>query len=253
MGTNVESPAESRARFHVPPVLASGAEVDLPAAAGHHAARVLRLAAGAAVTLFDGTGGEYAGRIVRVDGARVRVAVGSHRAVECEAPVRVTLAQGISSGERMDYTLQKAVELGVAVLQPLATARSVVRLTGDRAERRMEHWRQVVAGACEQCGRNTVPEVRAIAAPAAWLAGLGPVDGVARLTLAPAAPRRLSALASVSSALLAVGPEGGFDAAERALLARAGFEAVRLGPRVLRTETAALAALAAIHARWGDF
>jgi 16S rRNA (uracil1498-N3)-methyltransferase len=253
MGTHTESPAKGHARFHVPPVLASGAEVDLPAAAGHHAARVLRLAAGAVVTVFDGTGGEYAGRIVRVDGARVRVAVGMHRAVECEAPVHVTLAQGISSGERMDYTLQKAVELGVAVVQPLATARSVVRLSGERAERRMDHWRQVVAGACEQCGRNTVPEVRPIATPAVWLGGLPAGEATVRLTLAPDAARSLSALAPAARVILAVGPEGGFDTGERGLLAGAGFEGVRLGPRVLRTETAALAALAAIHARWGDF
>lgn len=253
MGMHPESPARGTARFYLPSALAPGAEAELPAAAGHHAARVLRLAAGAAVTLFDGRGGEYAGRIVRVDGARVRVAVGAHRAVECEAPVHVTLAQGISSGERMDYTLQKAVELGVAVLQPLATARSVVRLSGERAERRMEHWRQVVAGACEQCGRNTVPEVRAIATPAVWLAGQTGAEGAVRLTLAPDAARSLSALAPAARAVLAVGPEGGFDSGERALLAGAGFEGVRLGPRVLRTETAALAALAAIHARWGDF
>jgi len=253
MGTNIDPSSKGRARFYVPPALASGAEVDLPAAAGHHAARVLRLAAGAEVTLFDGRGGEYAARLVRVEGARVRAAVGPHRAMECEAPVRITLAQGISSGERMDYTLQKAVELGVAALQPLATARSVVRLSGERAERRMEHWRQVVAGACEQCGRNTVPDVQPIATPAAWLAALTDAPGALRLTLAPDAARSLSALAPASQAILAVGPEGGFDAGERSLLANAGFEGVRLGPRVLRTETAALAALAAIHARWGDF
>ena len=252
---NVESPARVAARFYVPFALAPGAEVELPAAAGHHAARVLRLAPGAHLTLFDGRGGEHAGRIVRVDDARVRVAVGAHRAVEREAPVRVTLAQGISSGERMDYTLQKAVELGVAAIQPLAAARSVVRLAGERAQRRLEHWRQVVSGACEQCGRNTVPEVQPIATPAHWVAGLAGLNaaGGVRLTLAPDAARGLSALAAMDRVVLAVGPEGGFDPVESALLAAAGFEAVRLGPRVLRTETAALAALAAIHARWGDF
>ncbi|MGH8619395.1 MAG: 16S rRNA (uracil(1498)-N(3))-methyltransferase [Burkholderiales bacterium] len=240
-------------RIYLGDPLATGATVALPAAAAHHVARVLRLQVGAALVLFDGRGGEYAAVVSRLAGGVVDVLVGAHRAVEREAPVRVTLAQGISSGERMDYTLQKAVELGVAAIQPLATARSVVRLAGERAERRLEHWRQIVAGACEQSGRNAVPVVAPIATPSAWLAALAPEAGTLRLTLAPDAARRWSELDPAERVVLAVGPEGGFDPGERDLLAQTGFEAVRLGPRVLRTETAALAALAAIHARWGDF
>jgi 16S rRNA (uracil1498-N3)-methyltransferase len=246
----------SLTRIHFPPEsgrLAAGATLALPAPAAHHVARVLRLAAGDAIALFDGAGGEYAGRIARIDGGRVTVTLGAHRAVECEAPVAVTLAQGISSGERMDYTIQKAVELGVAAVQPLATARSVVRLAGERAERRVAHWRQVAASASEQCGRDRVPAIAPIQPMAAWLAGLGPPAGDCRLTLDPEASHRLAEQPRAAAVTLAVGAEGGFDPRERAALAAAGFASVRLGPRILRTETAAVAALAAINALWGDF
>jgi 16S rRNA (uracil1498-N3)-methyltransferase len=246
----------SLTRIHFPPEsgrLAAGATLALPASAAHHVARVLRLNAGDAIALFDGAGGEYAGRIARIDGGRVTVTLGAHRSVEREAPVAVTLAQGISSGERMDYTIQKAVELGVAAVQPLATARSVVRLAGERAERRVAHWRQVAASASEQCGRDRVPAIAPIQPLAAWLAGLGPPAGDCRLTLAPGAPRRLAEQPRAGVVTLAVGAEGGFDPHELAALATAGFASVRLGPRVLRTETAAVAALAAINALWGDF
>jgi 16S rRNA (uracil1498-N3)-methyltransferase len=243
-------------RIHFPPEsgrLAAGATLALPAPAAHHVARVLRLNAGDALALFDGAGGEYAGRIARIDGGSVTVTLGAQRAVEREAPVAVTLAQGISSGERMDYTIQKAVELGVAAVQPLATARSVVRLFGERAERRVAHWRQVAASASEQCGRDRVPEVAPIAALPDWLAGLGAGSGEIRMTLALDAARRLTDMPRAGAVTLAVGAEGGFDTREHAALVAAGFTSVRLGPRILRTETAAVAALAAINALWGDF
>jgi 16S rRNA (uracil1498-N3)-methyltransferase len=246
--------AKSLTRIYFPGTLAAGATVALPPAAAHHVARVLRLAAGDSVTLFNGAGGEYAAGVAAVSRDGVRVKVGLWRDRECESPLSVTLAQAISSGERMDYTVQKAVEVGVAALQPLAAERSVVRLALERAARRREHWQHVASAACEQCGRNRVPEVRAVCAPEVWLAGLAPpVAGELRLVLTPGAERRLADLPPVAGeVLLAAGPEGGFAPREQIALESRGFLPLALGPRVLRTETVAVVALAALQAKWGD-
>jgi len=240
------------ARVHVPgPVPAHGV-CDLQAAQAHYLERVLRLAPGDAVTAFDGAGCEYDAELVRGHRGALSLRLGDARAVDREASIEVTLAQGISSGERMDYTVQKAVELGIAAIQPLATERSVVRLDEARAAKRAAHWQGVAVAACAQCGRNRVPEVRPTLPFEAWLAGLT-ASGL-RLTLAPGAQRRLSELPKPATGIvLLAGPEGGLSPRERECAAQAGFEAVRLGPRVLRTETAALAALAGMHALWGDF
>ena len=233
------------------PVPAHGA-CDLPPEQAHYLTRVLRLGAGDAVTAFDGHGHEYDAQIVRGSRTTLGLRLGEPREVDRESSIAVVLAQGISSGERMDYTVQKAVELGVTAIQPLTTERSVVRLDEARAAKRVAHWQSVAIASCAQSGRNRVPEVRPTAQIEAWLAQLGGEE--LRLTLAPGAARRLSALARpAAGVLLLVGPEGGLSPRERDAAARAGFEAVRLGPRVLRTETAALAALAAMHALWGDF
>jgi 16S rRNA (uracil1498-N3)-methyltransferase len=182
----------------------------------------------------------------------VTLRVGEPSLVDREAPLPVTLAQGISSGERMDYTVQKAVELGVDAIQPLAVERSVVRLNAERAAKRLAHWQAVSIAACEQCGRNRVPEVRPVATYTAWLAA-APAE-VTRLTLSPAASSTLHDLERPRGQIvLLVGPEGGLSPREHEDAAAAGFTAVRLGPRVLRTETAAVAALAAMQALWGDF
>src|SRR5690606_21881139 len=159
----------SAPRFHLDLPLAPGARFSLPPGPARHAARALRLAVGDVVTLFNGRGGEYAARIERINKDEVAVAVTGFADVECESRLLVTLAQGISSGERMDYTLQKAVELGVAAIQPIAAKRSVVKLAGERADRRVAHWQGVVASACEQCGRNRVPAVAAPLTLAQWL------------------------------------------------------------------------------------
>ncbi|MGH8693638.1 MAG: 16S rRNA (uracil(1498)-N(3))-methyltransferase, partial [Burkholderiales bacterium] len=151
--------AKSGARFYFPGKLGNGSEVRLPAEAAHHAARVLRLAVGEPVTLFDGHGGEFEARITRIDRGEVTIKTGAHLTVEREAPLDILLAQGLSSGDRMDLTLQKSVELGVAAIQPVATERSVVKLRDERAARRAEHWQNLVISACEQCGRNRVPPV----------------------------------------------------------------------------------------------
>jgi 16S rRNA (uracil1498-N3)-methyltransferase len=248
------SQGKSPTRLYVPGALQPGRALALPPQQAHHAARVLRLKAGDAVTLFNGDGAEYAGIIGHAARERVTVEVASRTEVDREAPLAVTLAQAISSGERMDYTLQKAVELGAAAIQPLTSSRSVVKLDAERAERRLAHWRTVVAGACEQSGRNRIPPVAPVAALSDWLAQPASAGGDAvALLLSPRSSIGLREVARPARAVLLVGPEGGFAADEESMATRAGYVAVRLGPRVLRTETAAVAALAAMHTLWGDF
>ncbi len=238
-------------RFYLAQPLAPGARFSLPPGPARHAARALRLGVDDAIVLFNGRGGEYAARIERINKDEVAVAITGFADVERESPLQVMLAQGISSGERMDYTLQKAVELGVAAIQPISAKRSVVKLTGERADRRVAHWQGVVASACEQCGRNRVPVVAPPLTLANWLGGYA---GGRLLFLSPLADTRLAELPAPTAAdCLVAGPEGGFETDEIAALTAAGAIPVRLGPRVLRTETAALAALAAMQTLWGDF
>jgi 16S rRNA (uracil1498-N3)-methyltransferase len=239
-------------RLYLPIEVPAHGVCELPPEQSHHAVHVLRLAAGDAVIAFDGRGNQYAATIERVSKSRVTLTLGEPQAVDRESPLDVTLAQGISSGERMDYTIQKAVELGVGAIQPLATERSVVRLGAERAAKRLAHWQGVVIAACEQSGRNRVPPVLPVAPLANWLGGLSP--GALRLTLTPAASRRLAELERPAAPMmLLVGPEGGLSPREHADAIASGFTSIRLGPRVLRTETAAVAALAAMQTLWGDF
>lgn len=239
-------------RFYLPALPPHAKRVELPPDAAHHAAKVLRLQAGDKITLFDGEGGEHPATITQINKLGVIAEIGPWQDRECESPLHVTLAQAISSGDKMDYTLQKAVELGISHIQPLSSERSVVRLSGERAEKRVRHWQQVVISACEQSGRNRVPEVAPILSLADWLGTLSG-DGI-RLTLAPDATATLRELPPPCAPLtLLIGPEGGLSGSEIRAAASRGFTAVRLGPRVLRTETAALAALAAMQALWGDF
>ena len=239
------------ARFHTEAALRAGGVSLLPEDTAHHAVHVLRLRPGDAVVLFNGRGGEYAGRIAAVDRLRVAVDVLEHRRVERESPLAVTLVQGVSAGEKMDFTVQKATELGVAALQPVIAARSLGRLAGERAVLKRAHWRRVAIAACEQCGRNRVPEVLPVL-PLAQFCGAA-ASGGARLLLSPLAQLGLRSARLDGTVTLAAGPEAGFTAEEEAMLADAGFLPVRLGPRVLRAETAALAALAALNALAGDF
>lgn len=244
-------------RFHCDLPLALGHLVTLPDAVARHAIGVLRLRAGQAVTLFNGDGSEYHGVLEHTGGKGAAVRLDSHHAPERESPIEVRLAQGISSGERMDFTLQKAVELGIAAIQPLMMRRTVVRLNEEKAARRHDHWQGVVVSACEQCGRNHIPDVAPIAEFATWIRRYQtvPADaGELRLLLDPEGDVTLRDLPPPSvPVVLMIGPEGGFDPAERRLAQAAGFRGLRLGPRILRTETAALAALAAMQAVWGDF
>jgi len=243
------------ARFHFRGRLGNGSEVRLQPDAAHHAVRVLRLGVGEPVVLFDGHGGEFEARITRVDRGEVAVKTGAHRNVERESRLQIVLVQGLSSGERMDITLQKSVELGVAAIQPVAMERSVVKLRDERAQRRREHWQNLVVSACEQCGRNRVPEVLPVLDLPDWLARLqgNAVQEETRLLLSPDAAKPLKDLAAPTRLLLLIGPEGGLSPLETELAQSRGFLPVRLGPRILRTETAALAALSAIQALWGDF
>lgn len=236
-------------RLYVPLALSSGKVVELPEQAAAHCQRVLRLREGAALILFDGAGGEYQAQLVEAGKRGVRVQVGAHEAREAESPLRITLGQGVSRGERMDYTLQKSVELGVARIAPLETARSVVNLQGERRERRQQHWQGVVSAACEQCGRNRLPGLDDLAPLAAWLGGTH--QGL-RLVLHHRGAQRLSQLPPPQALTLLIGPEGGLEEAELAQARQAGFIPLCLGPRILRTETAAVAALSAIQALWGD-
>jgi len=240
----------STPRFYLDQPLAQGARFTLPPGPARHAARALRLAVDDAIVLFNGRGGEYTARIERIQKDDVAVSLTGFADTERESRLRVMLAQGISSGERMDYTLQKAVELGVAAIQPIAAKRSVVKLAGERADKRVAHWQGVVASACEQCGRNQVPPVSAPLTLANWLSQ----SSGRLLFLSPLAEARLADLpAPTGTDCLVAGPEGGFEADEIAALHAAGAIPVRLGARVLRTETAALAALAAMQTLWGDF
>ncbi len=239
-------------RFYCPQLPERKGLAELPEQAAHHAARVLRLKEGDQVTVFNGHGGEGEARVAAIGKRGVSVEITAWHAFERESPLRIMLAQAISAGEKMDFTLQKAVEMGVDAIQPLASERSVVRLAGERADKRVAHWRGVVVAACEQSGRNRVPELESIRALLDWLPEQSGND--LRLILMPQAEIRLRDLAKPAGRVtLLVGPEGGLSPAEAEAAQRFGFTPVRLGTRVLRTETAALAALAAMQTLWGDF
>ncbi|MFB1031813.1 MAG: 16S rRNA (uracil(1498)-N(3))-methyltransferase [Thauera sp.] len=237
-------------RFHFPDRLPAGGEVALPDALAHHALRVLRLRDGEAVVLFDGSGGEVEARLA-VRGKAVFAQLGEARAVERESPLRIVLVQALASGDKMDWVVQKAVELGAHAVQPVQAERSVLRLAGERADKRVAHWQQVAVAACEQCGRNRVPEIRPLQALAPWL---GAHRDAPNYVLAPGGAAGFADEPEPKDVVhLLVGPEGGWSEVEIAAFDAAGCRPVRLGPRVLRTETAGLAAVAALQARWGDF
>ncbi len=240
-------------RVFVDDPLAPGELLSLPPGPAQHLTRVLRLDAGDALTIFNGRGGEYAAGIETVRRGQVSVHVGAHHAIERESPLATTLLQGLARGEKMDQVLQKATELGVTRVVPVMTARSTVKLDAESAPRKQQHWQGVVIGACEQSGRNRIPEV---APPQALAAALAATDAALRLVLAPdegaASLQSLLATGNPDSLALLVGPEGGLDEEEIRAAELAGFIRCRLGPRVLRTETAALAALAALQFARGD-
>jgi 16S rRNA (uracil1498-N3)-methyltransferase len=239
-------------RVFVEQKLVSGKGIGLPEQAGLHLTRVLRLEPGAPVILFDGNGGEYQGTLER-DGRNWWARVGEHDPVERESPLAITLLQGVARGERMDLIVQKATELGVARIVPIFAERSVVKVDGAQRARKLEHWRAVAISACEQCGRNRVPD---LAAPQALGDALDALPaGASRCLLGADASQPLSAAmpGGTDSVVLLIGPEGGLAPNEQKFALANGFSAYRLGPRILRTETAGLAALAALQVLAGDF
>ena len=242
-------------RFFCPLPLSTGVRIDLPGDAARHACRVLRLLEGDALMLFDGSGGEYACCIASVGRDRVLVDVLGWQDAERESPLKISLVQALQTGEKMDFTVQKAVELGVTRIVPVSSRRSVLRLQGERAGRRVSHWQGIVRSACEQCGRNRIPEVGALESLERWLQQ-SPTDNALRLMLDPRSDALLRDLPRPLPGAcieLLIGSEGGLAPEEEKQAEAAGFRAVRLGPRVLRTETAGLAALSVIQSLWGDF
>lgn len=248
-------------RVHVEEPLAPDSRLMLAEVPANHIRRVLRLVPGDALTLFDGRGGEYEARIEGLRKDAVIVAVGSHRAIERESPLAITLAQGVSRGERMDLVVQKATELGVRRIVPVLTERTVVRLNGQQSDPKVRHWRAIAVAACEQCGRNAVPEIASPVTLERFLSGTllcgagraaAEDSTTSRFVLAPESSLRVRDVPPVASLTLLVGPEGGLADSELEAARAAGYLAVRLGPRILRTETAAIVALAAIQERLGD-
>jgi 16S rRNA (uracil1498-N3)-methyltransferase len=238
-------------RFFCPDSLPPAGAVSLPDALAHHAIRVLRLRDGDPLVLFDGRGGEVEARLV-VRGHHCSAELLGRHAVERESPLEVVLVQALASGDKMDWIVQKAVELGVAAIVPVRAERSVLRLSDERAVKKRAHWQQVAVAACEQSGRNRVPPVAPIEDLRSYLAASRPVRD--RLVLAPQAVRGLGAGERPDGAVhVLIGPEGGWTPAELAACQAAGITPVALGPRVLRTETAGLAAISVLQARWGDF
>lgn len=232
--------------------LAGRERVTLGTDAARYVGRVLRARRGDLLAVFDGNGGAYRAAVVRITKSELELELGEFESNEVESPLALRLIQGVSRGDRMDTVVQKATELGVTRLTPLASAFSVVRLDAERTAKRLGHWRKVAASACEQCGRNRLP---AIDAPAALPAVAGePHDPeTTRLMLVPGASTRLDDLPATCTKLeLLIGPEGGLSPEEQTLAMEAGFTPTTLGPRILRTETAAIAALTLAQARWGD-
>jgi len=239
-------------RVYVDTPVAAGKRLIVEGSAANHITRVLRLRSGDELTVFDGNGGEFGARIEEFRKDTVIVSVDEHKTVDRESPLSLTLVQGISRGERMDWIIQKATELGATRVVPVFTKRSVVRLDDKQAERKLQHWRAITIAACEQCGRNRLPDL------------VTPVDffdvlpetftpNSTRLLLSPQADLRIDDLRDIHGGVtVLIGPEGGLDEVEQEAAIAAGFKAVRMGPRVLRTETAAIAALTILQRYFGD-
>ena len=235
-------------RFYIAAPLSLGPHA-LPEEQAHYIGRVLRHGVGDAVQLFDGSGQEYLGQLIEVGKKSVRVELTEQRPGQPDSPLRVHLGQGLSRGERMDWAIQKATELGVAEITPIVSERCEVRLKDERADKRLAHWQQVAISACEQCGRSSVPLIHPPQLLADWLTQ---VEAELKLVLHPvAAP--LTSHAKPTSLAFLIGPEGGLNDAEVSQAVAAHFQAARLGPRVLRTETAAAVALSVAQQLWGDF
>ncbi len=243
----------SAPRFYCTPPLPGGTRFELPRAAAHHAHRVLRLRENDTVQVFDGEGNAFDARIAEISGKRVVLHELQTCMAETESSLRITLAQAMCSSEKMDWVVQKATELGAAEIQPVQTQRSVAKLSAERAGKRTVHWRSVAIAACEQCGRNVLPGIHAPQEFSAWLAQMRGTSG-AKFILQPEGSTALHKQPPPQgSVILLIGPEGGFSEDEIKMAHLAGFTPIRLGKRVLRTETAAMAGITALQTLWGDF
>jgi len=236
-------------RIYTSQRLRANAGIALEAGPSQHLARVLRMRPGDALTLFDGRGGEYGATISALERKQVLISTGDHRSIELESSLRIHLGIALSRGDRMDWIVQKATELGVSALTPLFTEHTEVKLAGDRAARKLLHWEQVAISACEQCGRNRLPEIHPVLALEPWLAA---TEAQRKFVLHHRAEPPGAGAGTPDNIALLVGPEGGLSAVEIGAAEQAGYSALRLGPRVLRTETAPLAGIAILQSFWGD-
>lgn len=236
-------------RFYLDAPLSQGEQL-LDGDLAHYISRVLRLGTGAAVQIFNGSGQEWPGEVLEAGKRQVRIALGAPVNGLSESTLQVHLGQAMSRGERMDWAIQKAVELGVTQITPLMTERCEVRLQGERADKRLNHWQQVAISACEQCGRSVIPTVHPPMALADWLSAL---EADLKLVLHHRTTQSLTSMTPPQTLGLLIGPEGGLSATEIDQAETAGFKAARFGPRVLRTETAPVVALSIAQQLWGDF
>jgi 16S rRNA (uracil1498-N3)-methyltransferase len=243
----------SKTRLFCPAPLRPDCRFTLDAGQTRYLARALRLRAGEKLTVFDGSGGEYLAEIVRIGKRGADIQTGALLGASMESPLQIRLLQGLSKGDRMDTVVQKATELGVQRISPLLTDHSVVKIDGQRATRRREHWQKIAQSACEQCGRNIVPAIDEAISLNHWFDQNRDESGT-RLVFRPKAATPLSSVGRPTAVLtILIGPEGGFSSAEYECAAAAGFGEVSLGPRVLRTETATIAAVSAAQTLWGDY
>ena len=245
-------------RFYLNKAITPGETIELPIDSRHHATRVLRLRANDKVNLFNGNGGEFSAHITNITKTVTKIFVDQHHDVDCEPSLNIELAQAICSNEKMDWIIQKAVELGATRIQPIDTSRSVVRLSTERAAKRLQHWEKTIISACEQCGRNHLPQISPLIPLPQWLSEKknSAVPQQLGLMLSPTANKTLGNLSKPSAdtnITVIIGPEGGFTSEEEEIVSHVGFIPIRLGNRILRTESAALAAISAIQTLWGDF
>ncbi len=236
-------------RIYTDQALSNGVEVTFETQAPRHLVSVLRLTVGDAVTLFNGLGGAYLATLTTANNKNARALISEHQPIDCESPLKIHLGIGLSRGDRMDWVVQKATELGVNAITPLYTERTEVKLKGDRAEKKLHHWQQVTISACEQSGRNYVPQITAPTLIDNWF----DIEAEQKFVLHHRSDGGLNKIANTpASVALLIGPEGGLSDREIELSLQNNFQALTLGPRVLRTETAPLAAISILQALWGD-
>lgn len=240
-------------RFYYPPPMPFSGSLDLPPDAAHHASSVLRLRPGDTVDIFDGIGNECRGLIAVLSGKRVTVADIIATGIRRESPLNAVLAQALSSSDKMDWIIQKSTELGVTEIQPLATERSIAKLSAERTSKRLEHWQQVAISACEQCGRNVLPKIHSPLDIMVWLQQTKTMPDTKYILLPEGTASLQDQAEPQGNIVLLIGAEGGFSQAESTTALNCGFTPIRLGARVMRTETAAIAGLAVLQTLWGDF